>query len=235
MSSTSKSKVTKVIDKALRTYADPVSVAHREIRRTLLLAQTSTRSLSQAFAKRSATRIAADKSQEERSLAEAMSNLGNQRLVYDQSKSTGSPELICMTEAFLKAAELRVNSVKMESAWRASVTAGANSIDEQFEAWLNKLMALSVEALSDSAALEKALALASAATILGGLDGGALAILSTLASAALLAREVMENATEKGRTSKRDQEIAREEAALILIQATLRVATDWESILVKQP
>lgn len=221
----------RAIDDALVVYASPSSALHREIRDELLRVRASLQFIAQTYSERRAAREAADRAWEQRASAAAAQGLEEQLRLHEKNKALGSPELTAMSEDSLMFAKLRVEQVKKQSAWLQAMTEFANSMDAGLQTWVENLTTLSVRALFDDAALERALAFASATTIVAGLDGGTLAIMAAAAAAALLARDVWKNATRKGRASRRDKDLAREEAAKKLLEAARRVASDWQAIL----
>lgn len=227
-----KLKALRSIDDAMKVYATGTSKLHREIRSCLRILQAERKALTLVFDKRCNARVTAEHALAETTIREANEALEAQRGHHAENLKTGHKDLVNLSKTWLKVAERQTDIAKTVIASREKLTHLENSIDSQFETWIDDLISATVRGLKDEGSLETAMSIVSAGLIVAGATGGtSIAIAAAIASAALLAREMKARLTRVQRATARDREAVREEAALELMQAVARLCADWRTIL----
>lgn len=208
-------------------FDDPQSDINRRVRAALLALEQRHAAVRDRFAARSAGRRVAADAEQTVALAAAVDMLGQTRTALNRAQSIGDPQLLSTAEAQHRLAELHAAQVRRNAATTSAITF-ADAADDRLRVWYDELFLVIVRTLHDSHAADRAILLLSGGLTVAGFASGGPAIAAAVAAAALLVSDW------RKRTIKRaidDEDVARREQSIILLNVARDIADEWLTVL----
>ncbi len=211
-----------------KPFAAPESDLNKRVRTSLVALGKSHTELAARFVMRATQRQQQAATARTASLADAIAALEHVRKVGAEMRKLGNKSLITTAEAQQTFAERHVDMVRQDKLSNTLI-AIANTTDNHFRDWYDKLVILAVQALSEDTVSDKAVGLLSGGLILVGVAGGPVAAaLAAVASAALLFGDLR---AKGDKIANADREAARRERAIVLLDVARGIADRWLIIL----
>jgi hypothetical protein len=216
------------LDGALKSFRNPKSDLHKRAKRSLTALGASHKKLGLRFANRASRRQDQENKLRDRRLTEAQALLTKLKAQAVEWRKLNNEDLTSVAEIQVKGQEAHIDSLLRSAASPDPLMSKADEMEEALRIWNDALVASAVDALWSDTAGDRAAAMLSAGLIVAGVVGGpAAAALTAAASAGLVVRDQVRRLDRARSTAKADQEVARMERALGLIDRAKNLTDEW--------